>query len=83
MLERIWPQPSETTLTRVVGSGVNAGPVNMPERRQFVERFFGVLEENGFHRLPSTVGSNPSDARRDDSKACALRSESHMTIYAN
>lgn len=51
-------------LTEIVGCSINPGPVNMPERRPFVERFFGLLEENGYHRLPITTGSNPSDPKR-------------------
>jgi putative transposase len=53
-------------LKRVIGCDVNAGPVNMPEYRGIIERLFGLLEENGYHRLPSTTGSNPKDPRRQD-----------------
>lgn len=51
-------------LTEVIGSAANAGPVDSPERRAFIERFFGLFEENGFHRLPSTHGNSPQDIRR-------------------
>lgn len=51
-------------LTHIVGCSTNAGPVNMPERRSLVERVFGTLEDNGYHRLPNTTGSNPDDPRR-------------------
>lgn len=51
-------------LKRVIGCDVNAGPVNMPEYRGIIERLFGLLEENGYHRLPSTTGSNSKDPRR-------------------
>ena len=51
-------------LTDVVGAAANAGPVDSPERRAFIERFFGLFEENGFHRLPSTLGNSPQDVRR-------------------
>lgn len=51
-------------LTEVIGAGANAGPVDSPERRAFIERFFGLFEENGFHRLPSTLGNSPQDVRR-------------------
>lgn len=51
-------------LTRIVECAVNPGPVNMPERRGIIERFFGILEENGYHRIVSTIGSNPDDPRR-------------------
>jgi transposase InsO family protein len=51
-------------LTEIVGCSVNPGPVNTPERRGIVERFFGLLESNGYQRLPNTTGSNPSDPKR-------------------
>ncbi len=51
-------------LTEVIGAAANAGPVDSPERRAFIERFFGLFEENGFHRLPSTLGDSPQDVRR-------------------
>lgn len=51
-------------LTEVIGAAANAGPVDAPERRAFIERFFGLFEENGFHRFPSTLGNSPQDIRR-------------------
>lgn len=62
-----------TKLTQVVGCSVNAGPVKMPERRGLIERFFGILEENGYHRLPSTTGSNPQDPRRNNPDEKAIK----------
>lgn len=62
-----------TNLSRVVGCAINAGPVKTPQRRPFIERLFQTLEENGFHRLPSTTGNGPNDPRRDDPEAAALR----------
>ncbi|MCS6286765.1 MAG: Mu transposase C-terminal domain-containing protein [Nitrospira sp.] len=62
-----------SNLTRVIGCHINAGPVKTPQRRPFIERLFQTLEENGFHRLPSTTGSGPNDSRRDDPEAAALR----------
>lgn len=53
-------------LNTVVGCHINAGPVKTPERRGLLERFFGILEENGYHRLPSTTGNKPKDARRQN-----------------
>lgn len=41
--------------------------------RPFVEGFFHLLEEMGFHRLPNTTGSNPQDTRRDKPERAALR----------
>ena len=60
-------------LTRVIGCSVNAGPVQMPERRGIIERFFRTLEENGFHRLPSTTGSNIKDPRRNKPEEKAIK----------
>ncbi|MGG3871113.1 hypothetical protein [Brevibacillus laterosporus] len=51
-------------LSNIVGCALNPGPVNMPERRSIIERFFGILEQNGFQRLYNTTGSNPADPRR-------------------
>ena len=51
------------TITEKVGAHMNPGPVEMPERRGIIERFFRKLEENGFHRFPNTTGSNPEDPR--------------------
>ncbi len=59
-------------LTRSIGCSVNAGPVATPERRSHIERLFETLEENGYHRLPSTTGSNPSDPRRQNPNDKAL-----------
>ena len=48
-------------------------PRHNPNDRPFVERFFGALEEGGFHRLPNTTGSNPKDSRRKDPAFAAIR----------
>ncbi|MEK3989884.1 hypothetical protein [Robertmurraya sp. FSL R5-0851] len=73
-------------LSEIVGCFTNAGPVSMPERRGLVERFFGILEENGFHRLPSTTGSNPNDPRRKNAESNAIKykiSEQHIIELAD
>ncbi|PFH91404.1 hypothetical protein [Bacillus sp. AFS088145] len=72
-------------LTNLIGCSVNAGPVNSPERRGIIERFFGVLEENSFHRLPNTTGSHSHDPRRmnpekNAKKYCITESEIHQLI---
>lgn len=58
-------------LKTIVGCSVNPGPVKRPERRNLVERFFGLLEENGFHRLPNTTGNSPTDPRRNNAEKYA------------
>lgn len=62
-----------TRLTQIVGCAVNAGPVALPVRRGYIERFFGTLEENGFHRLPNTTGSHLKDPRRRTPEAEAIK----------
>mgnify|MGYP002712145664 FL=1 len=49
-----------------VRCAVNFGSVATPETRGIVERFFKTLETGGFHRLPSTTGSNIRDNKRND-----------------
>src|SRR3546814_6172646 len=41
--------------------------------RPFIERFFGTLEESGFHRLPNTTGTGPGDIRRKDPEIAACK----------
>ncbi|MGD6779368.1 hypothetical protein ACQCT3_06635 [Sutcliffiella horikoshii] len=60
---------------KIIGCGVNAGPVATPTRRPIIEKFFDLLEENGFHRLTNTTGSKPSDPRRKDSENEAKKYE--------
>ena len=60
-------------LIQMIGCSINAGPAKMPEKRGFIERLFGILEESGYHRLPSTTGSNPTDTRRNAPEAAALK----------
>lgn len=49
-----------------VKCSINFGPVGTPTRRPIIERFFLTLENNNFHRLPSTTGSNVLDPKRDN-----------------
>ncbi|MEG6520871.1 hypothetical protein [Desulfotomaculum sp. 1211_IL3151] len=60
-------------LTKSIGCSINAGPVAVPERRGIIERLFLTLEENGYHRLPNTTGSKPSDPRRHNAEGKAIR----------
>jgi len=52
-------------ITEILKCAISFGPVATPETRGIIERFFGTLEENGYHRAVSTTGSNAQDARRD------------------
>ncbi|GGB52852.1 hypothetical protein [Fictibacillus barbaricus] len=65
----------EACLKDIVGCSVNPGAVNSPERRPLIENFFRLLEENGFHRLPSTTGSHPKDPVRKDPEMQAVKYE--------
>lgn len=56
-----------------LGISMNFGPVATPHRRPYIERFFKTLEEKGFHRMPSTTGSNPNDLRRIGAEKDAIR----------
>ncbi|MCM3575289.1 hypothetical protein M3172_18995 [Mesobacillus subterraneus] len=58
---------------RIINCRVNAGPIKSPTKRSLIERFFGILEENGYHRLPNTTGSNPKDPRRNNPEKQALK----------
>jgi len=59
-------------LKKVIGCSVNTGPVATPTRRPIIEKFFDLLEENGFHRLPNTTGSNIQDPRRLNPEKAAV-----------
>lgn len=52
---------------------LNFGSVATPETRGVIERVFETLEENGFHRLPSTTGSNINDNRRRNAEKDAIK----------
>jgi putative transposase len=65
----------EKCLKEVIGCSVNPGPVNSPERRGLIENFFLLLEENGFHRLPSTTGSHLNDPVRIKPEKYAVKYE--------
>lgn len=60
-------------LVDLVSCSINLGPVAVPVRRPIIERFFRTLEQNGFHRLPSTTGSNPKDPKRKNSEENAIK----------
>jgi hypothetical protein len=64
-------EATKTTLKDTVRCQINAGPVKTPERRGILERWHHTLEDNGFHRLPSTTGYDPSDTRRTNPEKAA------------
>ena len=69
-------------LIKTVGCSVNPGPVSTPERRNLIERLFGVLAERGYNRLPSTVGQNPKDPRNKNSAQKAEKFEiSYLHLF--
>ncbi|MDR7334334.1 hypothetical protein [Roseateles asaccharophilus] len=53
-------------LRHSIGCMVAWGGVGHWWRNAVVERFFGVLEQRGFKRLPSTMGSGTQDPQRGD-----------------
>ena len=59
-------------LEHLVGAKPIVLPRRIPNDRPFVERFFGALEEGGFHRLPNTTGNRPSDPRRNNPDQAAV-----------
>jgi len=54
---------------------LNFGSVATPESRATIERWFKTLEENGYHRLPSTTGSNTNDVRRTKAEEDSVKYE--------
>lgn len=60
-------------LTSQLFCSLNYGSVATPETRGIVERVFQTLEENGYHRLPSTTGSNINDSRRVNAEKDAVK----------
>lgn len=60
-------------LTMKLKCAVNFGSVATPETRGIVERFFGTLEEKGYHRITSTTGSNINDTRRENAEKDAVK----------
>lgn|GEM_PF-258553 len=48
----------------IVGCFIHTGRLGEPDDRAFIERFFAYLAKSGFHQVPGTTGSNPSDSVR-------------------
>lgn len=69
MLDNAKSHLAKNVVNKVIdtlGCAMNFGSVATPETRGIVERFFGSLETRGFHKLPSTTGSNTNDPKRDN-----------------
>ena len=67
MLDNAKAHLSELVTDRLandLGIVLNYGSVATPEVRGIVERFFGTLERQGFHRIPGTTGHGASDVKR-------------------
>lgn len=52
---------------------LNFGSVATPETRGIIERVFKTLEDNGYHRMISTTGSNINDVRRTNAEKDAVK----------
>ena len=61
------------TLTEELGCCIHFGSVATPESRGIIERLFGTIEKNGFHRIPSTTGSNIQDKKRNNPEKKAIK----------
>lgn len=64
-------EDTKSVLKETIRCQINAGPVKTPERRGILERWHHTLEENGFHRLPSTTGFDPFDPRKNNPEKAA------------
>lgn len=76
MLDNAKAHLSQATVNALVNRikcSLHFGAVATPESRGIVERFFKTLEERGFHRLPSTTGSNTKDIRRRNAEKKAIK----------
>ncbi len=60
-------------ITEYLNAAMSFGPVSTPERRGIIERFFGSLEERGYHRIVSTTGSNINDPKKQNCEAAAIK----------
>jgi transposase InsO family protein len=76
MLDNAKSHLAENTINKLCSTlkcSLNYGSVATPETRGIIERLFGTLEESGYHRLPSTTGSNINDTRRTNSENDAIK----------
>lgn len=76
MLDNAKSHLADNTIRKIVDdlkSAINFGSVATPETRGIIERFFGSLETRGFHKLPSTTGSNINDLKRKEPEATSIK----------
>ncbi|MBN6150172.1 Mu transposase C-terminal domain-containing protein [Xanthomonas sp. AmX2] len=57
------------------GAAISFGAIKQPQRRSVVERVFGWMAANVFHRSPSTTGNSPVDTRRNHPELQAVRNK--------
>lgn len=77
MLDNAKSHLAKHTVDKIVntlGCAMNFGSVATPEVRGIIERMFGTIERAGFHRLPTTTGSNSKDVKRHNAEEHAIRS---------
>ncbi len=75
MLDNAKSHLAQNTMNKLIDQlycSVNYGSVATPETRGIIERFFGTLETRGFHKLPSTTGSNIRDLKRKNPEKAAV-----------
>jgi len=61
-----------------VGCAANFGSVRRFERRPIAELVFNELSRAGFHRIPSTTGSNAQDSLRKNAESAAKKHRMSM-----
>ena len=67
--DNAWAHTSKWVQDRIMRTERCEVITNRPRRprsNQIVERFMNTFEQNTLHRWPSTTGSNPKDARRNN-----------------
>lgn len=57
----------------IINCTLNYGSVATPETRGIIERFFGTLETNGFHKLPMTTDSSIQGLKRRNPEYKAVK----------
>lgn len=76
MLDNAKSHLANYTMQKVINElncAMNFGSVATPETRGIIERFFGTLETQGFHKLPFTTGSSIKDLKRRNPEKAAVK----------